>query len=150
VDFGDGSGGGDGAAGGRDGGSDLRAGSGDAGADLRAPADLGTPPDLWTGVLDVRIHVSDTCDVTTDPPSFAVSAGQTFTVNWINLASSSSPVDVAKIDMYNQVPIVLDLGPGMSAYDSVRPWCGMFTGMFSFRISGCYKPYYMPIDCSGP
>jgi hypothetical protein len=132
------------------GGGDLAAGSTDAGADLRAPSDLSTTPDLWSGVLDVRILVSNTCVVTTNPPSFGVSAGQTFTVNWINLAASASNVDIAKIDMFNQVPIVLGLEPGMSYHDAVRPWCGIFTGMFSFRVTGCDKPYYMPIDCNKP
>ena len=133
-----------------DGGRDLRGGGVDAGADLRTAADLNMPPDLGTGILDVRIQVTDTCVVTTTPASFAVSAGQTFTVNWINLASSATAVDIAKIDMFNQVPIILGMDPGTSYHDSIRSWCGIFTGTFSFRITACDVPYYMDIDCNKP
>lgn len=119
-------------------------------ADLKPAPDLLQPPDLRSGILNVRIRVSNTCVVTTDPASYGVHAGETFTVNWINDGASAAPVDVAKIDMFNQVPIVRDLGPGMSYHDSVRPWCGLFTGTFSFRVTGCNQPYSMPIDCNLP
>lgn len=101
-----------------------------------------------TPMFAVDIYVHHTCDVSTTPASISVPAGSTFTVNWVNSSSSASPVDVAKIDAYNTVPIVLDLGAGESYHDDIREWCGIFTGTFSFRITGCYEPYYLDVDCN--
>jgi hypothetical protein len=98
----------------------------------------------------VIITESNTCDITTNPASISVPAGTSFTVNWVNSAASASNVDVAKIDMFNQVPIVLGLEPGNSYHDTVRAWCGaLFMGMFQFRITGCAMPYYLNVNCSG-
>jgi len=115
--------------------------------------DVATPdakvPDSWSGVIGVVIHESNTCVVTTKPSSISVPAGTEFTVNWINTPASASAVDVAKIDKFNQVPIVIGLKQGTSYHDKVRAWCGkLFTGTFSFRITGCHNPYYLPVNCS--
>lgn len=51
--------------------------------------------------------------------------------------------------MFNQVPLIIGLEPGMSWTDSVRDWCGtLFTGTFNFRVRiGC-DTYYIPVNCS--
>lgn len=116
-------------------------------ADHGAP-DATVKPDAPGGVIAVTILESNTCVISTTPASIAVKAGTEFTVNWINSAASASAVDVAKIDTYNQVPIVIGLKPGQSYHDTVRKWCGkLFTGTFSFRITGCYNPCYLPVNC---
>jgi hypothetical protein len=115
-----------------------------------AATDGGGGDAAFTGVFDVRIFVANTCDVSTTPASITVPTGTEFTVNWINLATSAANVDVDKVDQYNQVPIIIGLEPGQSYHDTVREWCGtLFTGTFSFRITGCYEPYYLPVDCGG-
>lgn len=122
--------------------------------DLAVVQDLATRPDqggLNGGVLDVLVTVANNCNVQTQPPAFNVPGGTSFTVRWTNSAASAAPVDIAKIDPFNQVPIVLDLKPGEKIHDSVRAWCGaLFMGTFSFRITGCNQPYLMPIDCNKP
>lgn len=132
-------------------GTDLSALPDQQGTDLRAPPpDLSAPGDLRTGpsVLTVRITASNTCKISTDPPSYAVTAGSTFTVNWVNSGTSSYEVDVAKRDAFNLVPIVLGLEPGNSYHDTIRQWCGAFTGTFWFRISTACDTYEIPVSCN--
>jgi hypothetical protein len=103
-----------------------------------------------TQVLDVSIFVANDCEVSTTPASITVPLGTSFTVNWTNLGASASPADVDKIDQYNQVPIVIGLAEGESYHDTVREWCGqLFTGIFWFRITGCYDPYLLEVNCGG-
>lgn len=146
-DGGGGSSGDGGAVDGASGTKDL-AGSG---PDLRPPADLAMPPDLapWMGVLTIKITVSNTCKITTDPPSISVPAGSTFTVNWVNSAASSYEVDISKRDPFNLVPIVLGLEIGNSYHDKVRSWCGAFRGTFWFRIDPGCGTFEIPVMC-GP
>jgi len=99
-------------------------------------------------VLDVHIDVSNTCRTRVTPPSYGVSAGSTFTVNWINESSSEYPVDIDKIDRFNTVPIVLGLEPGQSYHDDIRAWCGQYTGTFSFRIRSACDEIFIPVDCN--
>ncbi len=130
------------------------AGSRDAGADggedAGAPAaDAGTdagPPDAGDGTLDVRVLADSACaDLSFDPPSIAVPAGTTFTVRWIN-ATGCTEIDV---DKDGTVPIVLGLAPGESYHDTIREWCGSFTGTFYFRAYYAPSfPYYLDVDCS--
>lgn len=121
-----------------------------AAADLRPAADLVGAPDLspFMGVLAVKIFASNTCKITTDPASISVPRGSTFTVNWQNLPASSYDVDVDKRDPFNLVPIVIGLGAGMSYHDTVRSWCGAFTGTFWFRIRTACGQYEIPVNCS--
>ncbi|WP_394848761.1 hypothetical protein LZC95_15055 [Pendulispora brunnea] len=100
------------------------------------------------GVLDVHIRVSNTCRTQATPPSYSVSAGSTFTVDWINDADSEYPVNIDKIDRFNTVPIVLGLEPGQSYHDDIRAWCGQYTGTFSFRITSPCDRIYIPVDCN--
>ena len=106
--------------------------------------------DLDDGILDVTIIAHDDCTITTIPASITVPEGTEFTVNWISAATSEAPVDVAKIDQFNAVPIILGMEPGTSYHDEVREWCGdLFTGTFDFEITSCFDPQYIPVDCSG-
>jgi len=106
--------------------------------------------DLDDGVLDVTIIAHDDCTITTMPASITVPTGTEFTVNWISSAASEVEVDVAKIDPFNAVPIILGMEPGSSYHDEVRAWCGaLFTGTFDFEITSCYEPQYIPVDCGG-
>ena len=98
--------------------------------------------------LDVGINCHNDCTLIANPASIAVPSGTKFTVNWIN--TGDTDCDVAKIDQFNQVPIVLGLEPGTSYYDSIREWCGPFTGTFEFRISICTIPSYIPVNCAAP
>lgn len=108
-----------------------------------------TGDDLADGVLDVTIIAHDDCTITTMPASISVPEGTEFTVNWISAASSETNVDVAKIDAFNAVPIILGMEPGSSYHDEVRVWCGMlFTGTFDFEITSCFEPQLIPVDCS--
>ncbi|WP_394838230.1 hypothetical protein LVJ94_15090 [Pendulispora rubella] len=107
-----------------------------------------SPRALSPDVLDVHINVSNSCRTRVTPPSYGVSAGSTFTVNWINEASSEYPVDIDKVDRFNTVPIVLGLEPGQSYHDDIRAWCGEYTGAFSFRITSPCDKIYIPVDCS--
>ena len=98
-----------------------------------AAGDATALPDAFPGVLDVKIDCHNDCTLIAHPPSINVSAGTGFEVNWINVGDTTC--DVAKIDQFNQVPIVLGLDPGTSYHDPVHTWCGaIFTGTFQFRI----------------
>jgi len=116
-----------------------------------ADAALDAPPaiDAFPSTLDVRIDCHNDCTLHATPASISVMAGTGFTVNWINVGDTTC--DVSKIDQFNQVPIVLDLGPGESYHDTVRTWCGtQFTGTFEFRVDICTLPSYIPVDCGAP
>jgi hypothetical protein len=92
-------------------------------------------PDAFPAVLDVRIDCHNTCVLTAMPARIDVHAG--------------TECDVAKIDSFNQVPIIIGLEPGTSYHDSVREWCGsLFTGTFDFRVSICTIHSCIPVDCS--
>lgn len=136
----------------------------DLGVPDLGPPDLG-PPDLGpvdlgvdggirdaggaAGVIDVMIFVQNNCDVVTTPASIVIPMGTGFTVNWVHAPGSNSNADIAKIDQFNAVPIVIGMEPGTSYHDTVRTWCGnLFSGTFSFRITGCFDPYYLDVDCS--
>jgi hypothetical protein len=110
------------------------------------PADA-AGPDAFPSVLDLKINCRNDCVLIADPPSITVQAGTEFTVNWIN--TGDTECDVAKIDPFNQVPIIIGLEPGTSHHDSVREWCGPFTGTFDFRISICRIHSFIPVDCDG-
>jgi hypothetical protein len=96
--------------------------------------------------LDLHINCRNDCVLVANPSSISVPAGTEFTVNWIN--TGDTDCDVAKIDQFNQVPIVIGLEPGTSYYDSIRKWCGSFTGTFDFRVSICTIPSYIPVNCN--
>lgn len=118
------------------------------GAPPAIDAAIDAPPtvDAFPAVLDVRIDCHNTCVLTANPSAINVSAGTSFQVNWINVGDTDC--DVAKIDQFNQVPIVLGLAPGTSYHDAVRDWCGtQFTGTFQFQISICTIPSYIPVNC---
>lgn len=101
------------------------------------------------GVVDVTIIAHDDCTFTTMPASISVPEGTEFTVNWISAPSSAIEFDIAKIDRFNAVPIILGLEPGTSYHDEVRVWCGeLFTGTFDFELRSCFDPFYIPVDCS--
>lgn len=121
----------------------------DSGSDLAGGPDLLTAPDLaWNGRFTVNVFASNVCKLSSTPASIAVTAGTSFKVTWVNSAASSYNIDIDKIDMFNQVPLIIGLEPGMSWTDSVRDWCGIFTGTFSFRIRiGC-DTYYIPVNCN--
>lgn len=138
-DAGDGGGGSDGPVG-RDSGG---------GGDLGSAPDLLTAPDLaWSGRLTITVLADNFCKISSVPASIAVPAGTSFKVTWVNAAASSYNIDIDKIDMFNQVPLIIGLEPGMSWTDSVRDWCGIFTGTFSFRVrTGC-DTYYIPVNCN--
>jgi hypothetical protein len=107
-------------------------------------APLDAPP--FPSKLDLRINCRNDCVLIANPSSIAVPAGTEFTVNWINIGDTEC--DVAKIDQFNQVPIIIGLEPGTSYHDSVREWCGIFTGTFNFRVTICTIHSYIPVDCS--
>lgn len=73
--------------------------------------------DAFPAVLDVRIDCHNTCTLVASPSSINVSAGTDFEVNWINVGDTDC--DVAKIDQFNQVPIIQGLAPGTSYHDPV-------------------------------
>ncbi|MBX7081243.1 MAG: hypothetical protein K1X88_18730 [Nannocystaceae bacterium] len=105
--------------------------------------------ELQDGVLDVTFIAHDDCTFTLQPASISVPEGTEFTVNWISSARSAVPADIAKIDRFNAVPIILGMEPGTSYHDEVRVWCGaLFTGTFDFELTSCYDPVYLPVDCS--
>lgn len=117
----------------------------DAARVIDAPADTAIP-DAFPAVLDVHIDCHNDCTLHATPSMIAVTAGTSFQVNWINVGDTEC--DVAKIDQFNQVPIVLGLEPGTSYHDAVRDWCGtQFTGTFDFRVSICTLPSYIPVNC---
>ena len=111
------------------------------------PLDGPAGPDafVFPSKLDLKINCRNDCVLIANPPSIAVPAGTKFTVNWINVGDTDC--DVAKIDQFNQVPIIIGLEPGTSYHDSVREWCGMFTGTFNFRVSICTIHSYIPVNC---
>ncbi len=105
--------------------------------------------ELQDGVLDVTFIAHDDCTFTIEPAAIAVPEGTEFTVNWISAPSSDVPADIAKIDPFNAVPIILGMEPGTSYHDEVRVWCGaLFTGTFDFELTSCFDPVYLPVDCS--
>lgn len=102
--------------------------------------------DAFPAVLDVRINCHNDCTLVATPPAINVAAGTGFEVNWINVGDTVC--DVAKIDQFNQVPIILGLDPGTSYHDPVHTWCGaIFTGTFEFRVDICTLPSYIPVNC---
>ncbi len=102
--------------------------------------------DAFPGVLDLRINCHNDCTLIATPPSINVHAGTGFEVNWINVGDTDC--DVAKIDQFNQVPIIIGLEPGTNYHDPVHTWCGtQFTGTFSFRINICTIASYIPVNC---
>lgn len=127
------------------------ASSGDSTTGESGTDDAGTSGgDLADGVLDVTIIAHDDCTFTVTPASITVPTGTEFTVNWVSSPASATEFDVAKIDAFNAVPIILGLEPGGSYHDEVRVWCGeLFTGTFDFELRSCYDPTYIPVDCGG-
>ncbi len=118
----------------------------DASTPRDAARDAGALPDAFPSVLDLRIDCHNDCVLHATPAKIDVSAGTSFQVNWINVGDTDC--DVAKIDQFNQVPIILGLEPGMSYHDPVHDWCGtQFTGTFEFRVSICTLPSYIPVNC---
>jgi hypothetical protein len=121
-------------------------GTGDASGVHDAAVDTKPPPDAFPGVLDLHLDCHNDCTLHATPPSIAVMAGTSFQVNWINVGDTDC--DVAKIDQFNHVPIILGLEPGTSYHDPVHDWCGsQFTGTFEFQISICTIPSYIPVNC---
>jgi len=120
-----------------------------AGADDAGVRDAGQDAsviDAFPAVLDLHINCRNDCVLVADPPSISVTAGTSFKVNWINVGDTEC--DVAKIDPFNAVPIILGLEPGMSYLDPVHDWCGqVFTGTFDFQIRICTLPSNIPVDC---
>ncbi len=112
------------------------------------PIDARPPIDAFPSVLDVRINCRNDCVLVANPSAINVPTGTEFEVNWIN--TGDTECDVAKIDQFNQVPIIIGLQPGMSYHDAVRRWCGQFTGNFNFRVTICTLHSFIPVDCSSP
>lgn len=130
-----------------DGAADAPLGDGADTADAPPSYPDAPTPDAFPAVLDVRIDCHNTCVLTAMPPRIDVPTGTAFEVNWINVGDTEC--DVAKIDAFNQVPIIIGLEPGTSYHDTVREWCGaLFTGTFNFRVSICTIHSYIPVDCS--
>lgn len=102
------------------------------------------------GVLDIGIIAHNDCTFTVEPASITVTEGTAFTVNWVSSPASEVEFDIAKIDPFNQVPIVIGMEPASAYHDDIREWCGdLFTGTFEFRLTSCYDPLYIPVDCGG-
>jgi hypothetical protein len=112
-----------------------------------AAVDAAPAIDAFPAVLDMHINCRNDCVLVANPASISVSAGTSFEVNWIN--TGDTECDVAKIDPFNQVPIIIGLEPGTSYHDDVRQWCGQFTGTFDFRVSICTIHSFIPVDCGG-
>ena len=108
-------------------------------------ADAAPDAFVFPSKLDLKINCRNDCVLIANPASISVPAGTEFTVNWIN--TGDTECDVAKIDQFNHVPIIIGLEPGTSYHDSVREWCGQFTGTFNFRVSICTIHSYIPVDC---
>lgn len=114
--------------------------------DASTTADAATPDaPAFPSILDLQINCRNDCVLIANPSSIAVPAGTEFTVNWIN--TGDTECDVAKVDQFNQVPIIIGLEPGTSYHDSIREWCGIFTGTFNFRVTICTIHSYIPVDC---
>jgi len=101
--------------------------------------------DAFPAVVDLHINCRNDCVLIASPPSIRVPAGTEFEVNWIN--TGDTECDVAKIDQFNQVPIIIGLEPGTSYHDPVHDWCGQFTGTFEFRVTICTLHSFIPVDC---
>lgn len=102
------------------------------------------------GVLDIGIIAHNDCTFMVTPSSITVPEGTEFTVNWVSSGASEVEFDIAKIDPFNHVPIVIGMEPGTSYHDDIREWCGtLFTGTFDFRLTSCHDPLYIPVDCGG-
>ncbi len=132
--------------------SDGESGPGSSGESGGATTDDGgeSSGGLADGILDVTIIAHNDCTFTVNPASITVPEGTDFTVNWISSGSSEVEFDIAKIDMFNQVPIILGMEPGTSYHDDIREWCGdLFTGTFDFRLTSCFEDHYIPVDCGG-
>jgi hypothetical protein len=119
---------------------------GDSGGSDGSSTDAANPDAAFPSKLDLQIKCRNDCMLIANPSAIAVPAGTEFTVNWIN--TGDTDCDVAKIDQFNQVPIIIGLEPGTSYHDSVRKWCGQFTGTFNFRVTICTIHSYIPVDCS--
>ena len=135
-------------------GSDASSGDADTDSTTNAGSTGATDSDsaggIVGGVLDIAIIAHNDCTFTVTPSQIEVPEGTEFTVNWISSAASEVEFDIAKIDPFNQVPIVIGMEPGSSYHDDIRQWCGtLFTGTFDFRLTSCYDPLYIPVDCSG-
>ena len=78
-----------------------------------------TNPDApaFPSKLDLEINCRNDCVLIANPASIAVPKGTEFTVNWIN--TGDTDCDVAKIDQFNQVPIIIGLEPGTSYHSEV-------------------------------
>ncbi|MGH1348001.1 MAG: hypothetical protein ACRBN8_40980 [Nannocystales bacterium] len=101
-------------------------------------------------MLDIGIIAHNDCTFTVDPASITVPEGTGFTVNWVSSPASEIEFDIAKIDTFNHVPIVIGMEPGSAYHDDIREWCGdLFTGTFDFRLTSCHDPLYIPVDCGG-
>lgn len=104
----------------------------------------------FDGVIDIGILAHNDCTFTVDPASITVLEGTAFSVNWVSANASEVEFDVAKIDPFNQVPILLGMEPGDAYHDEVHDWCGnLFNGTFDFRLTSCADPTYIPVDCGG-
>ena len=127
--------------------SDATDGTSDSASDATATTTDAPGPDayMFPSKLDLQINCRNDCVLIANPASIAVPAGTEFTVNWINIGDTEC--DVAKIDQFNQVPIIIGLEPGTSYHDSIRKWCGPFTGTFNFRVSICTIHSYIPVNC---
>ncbi|CAN5829076.1 hypothetical protein BH11MYX3_BH11MYX3_02680 [soil metagenome] len=102
--------------------------------------------DAFPAIVDLRIDCHNDCTLIANPAAINVPAGTGFEVNWIN--TGDTECDVAKVDQFNQVPIIIGLEPGTSYHDPVHTWCGaIFTGTFRFRINICTLPSYIPVNC---
>lgn len=102
------------------------------------------------GVLEIGIIAHNDCTFTVEPSSITVPEGTEFTVNWVSHPASEVEFDIAKIDPFNHVPIVIGMEPGTSYHDDIRQWCGtLFTDTFDFRLTSCFDPLYIPVDCGG-
>ncbi len=100
------------------------------------------------GVLEIGIIAHNDCTFTVEPSSIAIAKDEEFTVNWVSSPASEVEFDIAKIDAFNQVPIVIDMTPGYSYHDEVRVWCSFpGTEPFNFRLTSCHDPVYIPVDC---
>ena len=102
-------------------------------------------PDAFSGLQDLKIDCHNTCVLMSVPSRIDVPAGTSFEVNWKNVGDTDC--DVAKIDQFNQVPIIIGLQPGTSYHDTVHQWCGQFTGTFQFRVDICTVHNYIPVNC---
>lgn len=129
---------------------DVDSGSIDSGLDAGILPDAGSPdggpPDGGERVFGVRVLADGACsELSFDPASIRVPAGTSFTVNWVN-ATGCTEIDV---DMGGTVPIVLGLEPGASYHDTIREWCGTYTGTYVFRAYYSPSfPAYLDVDCS--